>query len=649
MSQELCEPTIIQELDSGLLADTAIPYMPDHFLLPSMDGLFADSDFLSHGHDWEGMLADPGLELHGPNMPDEGMIQQVTPDSTDISSRVPDGPSHDDDFHELKPLSCPWLLTESQYLQITNSLTPFRHVMPHFTLPSRMAVARYLLGYVEGFSDHHPFIHVPTLKLASFVHTPEFILAILAVGAQYRYEMRTARSLYQASRSLVLERLQRANNGIHTTAAHINQSSEGPLPHYAEHRLDQTRALLLLAVYCFWHGSPDLSQELYNYLSTIADSLRRLGLSEEAHPNRISWTRWIQHETKRRTQFFGWYLLNLHTVIYDNPPLLLTREMNLQLPSSCQEWVAQTEAEWIKISSRTPSPLMLKEAHAAHLAQYSDISADIEASPMGSYILIHALIQRIYMLHQISLESQAQSLSAPDIQELELSLNHWRHTWCRSPESKLDVYDSYGSLSFSATALLGVAHIRLHYNLGQWRGLQSGDPTTVAVTLREAPLPRRGPHLIHALLHSIHSLQVPVQVGSSYLSRCKSFGWSVDHAICNLECATFLSKWLQMVANADEKQSPSALEVRVIRWIIRVVREALMSQDETIHLSHQIDDYRPEARKQTTSFLSFAVVKVWAEMFKACNSPWPMVRFVGQGLEQYAELRHRSLATEAES
>ncbi|PYH63766.1 C2H2-type zinc finger protein [Aspergillus vadensis CBS 113365] len=656
ISNEFPESSMFPQMDASPLDD-----IPDRFIYPSANNLPATFDdpiseftrFLTHGdgnHDPEEMLVDPSLAMHEPTMPDNGLLQNSTPDSIDISSRVPDDPSGDDDFHELKPLSCPWLLTNNQYLQISSSISPFQEVIPNqFRMPSKMALARYLLGYVEGFSDHHPFIHVPTLNLTSFVDTPELILALLAIGAQYRYESRTARSLYRASRSIVLERLRKVEGLADTASVHLYQGNLHPAPAHGEHHLDQTQALLLLAIYCFWHSSSDMLQEWYQYLSLIAASLRRLGLSEGKHNDKISWAQWIKQETKRRTQFFGWYLLNFQAIIYDNPPLLLTRELNLQLPSSCQEWVARTETEWERTRSHTLSRVMLKEAHAVHLAESSDISANVESSPMGNYILIHAVIQRIYMMHQVSLDPQIQRLSARDVQGLETALNRWRHTWCHSPESKLDLHDPYGSLSFSATALLGVAHVRLHYNLGQWRDLQSGDPATVAATLHEAPLPQRGSHLVHALLHSVHALNIPVQVGISYLSRCKSFGWSVDHAVCDLECAIFLSKWLQMVAQSHVEQPLSALETRLIRWIIRVVREALVSQDETISLSYDIDGYRPETMRRTATFLSFAVVKVWAQMFKVCNSPWPMVLLIGKSLDRYASLMEGPLSVDVES
>lgn len=80
-----------------------------------------------------------------------------------------------------------------------------------------------------------------------------------------------------------------------------------------------------------------------------------------------------------------------------------------------------------------------------------------------------------------------------------------------------------------------------------------------------------------------------------------------------------------------------------------MVREALVSQDETIRLSHDIDGYRPETLKRTAAFLSFAVVKVWAQMFKVCNSPWPMVLLIGKSLDRYASLMEGPLSVDVES
>ena len=81
----------------------------------------------------------------------------------------------------------------------------------------------------------------------------------------------------------------------------------------------------------------------------------------------------------------------------------------------------------------------------------------------------------------------------------------------------------------------------------------------------------------------------------------------------------------------------------MLRWIIRVVREALLSQDETVGMGREIEGPNMSDPVWTARQLSYAVVKVWAQMFKSCNGPWPVVGFIGQSLDQYAELNNSNL------
>ena len=74
-----------------------------------------------------------------------------------------------------------------------------------------------------------------------------------------------------------------------------------------------------------------------------------------------------------------------------------------------------------------------------------------------------------------------------------------------------------------------------------------------------------------------------------------------------------------------------------------MVREALLSQDETVDMGHEIEDPDISNPVWTVRQLSYAVVKVWAQMFKSCNGPWPVVGFIGQSLDQYAELNNSNL------
>lgn len=82
------------------------------------------------------------------------------------------------------------------------------------------------------------------------------------------------------------------------------------------------------------------------------------------------------------------------------------------------------------------------------------------------------------------------------------------------------------------------------------------------------------------------------------------------------------------------------LETRVVQWIARVTREALLSHDDTIDIASDLGDPELAEPEATTLKLGYATVKAWAQMFKLCNSPWPIVQLVGQSLDRYAGMIH---------
>ncbi|CAG7921851.1 unnamed protein product [Penicillium olsonii] len=552
-------------------------------------------------------------------------------------------------------------------MQLQGALSKFNQFLPSFHLPSRLAIARYMSGFVDGFSHHNPFIHIPTLRNMTTEHTPELTLGILAIGAQYRYERKTAKSLYLAARAVVLERRRQGNFFCPSRSVSPHRPFEGP--HLSHHEwMHRIRTLLLLTIFASWQGDSTLLQEAFEYQGILARCIREIGLSECSDEAEGDWLAWTRNESDRRTKLFGWSLLNLHGFAFDTPPLLLGREINMSLPCSCKEWVAPNRTQWL--AAYETSRVRFKEAHGSHLATGTTQPPVSGLSPFANYVLIHALIQRIYLMQELSPDLHAQRLRPQDISDFEDALNRWRHTWRTSPESGLDLHNPYNSLSFTSTALLGAAQIRLHCNLGQWRDLQSCDSSVIAATLEKAPAPQRGPDLIYALLHSVHALNIPVQIGISYLAHYKSFTWSIQHALCDLECGAFLSKWLLSVSASCEFEplsgtpvkscasfiseiTPSAnvyyleLENRIVRWIGRVVREALLSHDDTVDMLADLGENDLSNPRIMTQNLSYAVVKVWAQMFKSCNSPWRIVNLVGQSLDKYAELIHPELASQS--
>ena len=107
------------------------------------------------------------------------------------------------------------------------------------------------------------------------------------------------------------------------------------------------------------------------------------------------------------------------------------------------------------------------------------------------------------------------------------ALNAWKAGWKRTPGSSIDPQNPAGPIAFTSTALLGLAYIRLHLDLGPCRRLVTQDPLQIARALQESPPIVRSPKLIMALLHSAHALSIPVafavlRLGNSLMILCLS-------------------------------------------------------------------------------------------------------------------------------
>lgn len=132
------------------------------------------------------------------------------------------------------------------------------------------------------------------------------------------------------------------------------------------------------------------------------------------------------------------------------------------------------------------------------------------------------------------------------------ALHAWTSQWQRAPESSLDPRNPNGPVTFTSTALLGVAYVRLAFNIGSYKILGSRDPQEIAERLRQMPRLPSGPHLLPAILHATHALSIPVKLGVSFVSRSHAFVWSIQHSLCGLEFAIFLSKWLFCISGCQK-------------------------------------------------------------------------------------------------
>jgi hypothetical protein len=186
-------------------------HMPN-FYLPA--ALF-DSDLptsLWSQPDWNSSI---GFQSHSSN---RVQTQNESDPLSRFSSRLP-SLQPEEQNPEVEPVpraysrrtEPPWKITGQDYREIQLKIAEFQSVLPgDFHLPSRHALSRFLEGYVSGFHQHLPFLHIPTFTVTRCV--PELLLAICAVGAQYRFESSTGNHLWYAARAVAMEQNSKRNS-----------------------------------------------------------------------------------------------------------------------------------------------------------------------------------------------------------------------------------------------------------------------------------------------------------------------------------------------------------------------------------------------------------------------------------------------------
>ncbi|CAI7581705.1 uncharacterized protein N7487_000312 [Penicillium crustosum] len=540
-------------------------------------------------------------------------------------------------------------VTEDQRFRLAASLEEFRHVIPDFVLPSRHTLTRYLTSYFEGFHPHLPFMHIPTFHINE--RAPEVVLAIMTIGAQYRFEHRNAERIFHVSKAVLFERMSREPR--FPAKPNYNPGSQIPLgispySNFGDQSLTQpqvtaertavwkqieiTRCLLILMGYSTWENAR-LVQEAFHLQGLLVRHLREAGLTEDttrSDPRApLDWYEWADQESGRRTKLIAFCFIHVHSIAYNAYPSLRSNEIHLRLPCSTVEWTASTAAEW-EAAQRERGPQQLFFQDALTLLLQKSRSAkplDPIPAPLGNYILLHGLLQRIHLVSELSLPNGNHSTTLPteELNKLERALRSWTSVWQQAPESSLDPHNANGPIPFTSSAFLGLAYVRLSLNLGPHRRLETRDPTIIASALRRSPRPERSYRLIPALIYAAHALSIPVRLGIDHIARSQAFFWSVRHSLASIECAVLLSKWLFTIAEAGPDQSLSENETRILRWTRCIIEEAYSSIDT--------DDGEAPPDLEPAS-LGLAVLKLWARLF-GTNTQWPFINVLGQSLEQY--------------
>lgn len=604
-------------------------------------------------------------------------LPSLQPESKEPDFHRPDPPRSSVEEVEALKTRTTWDVSDSDRSTFVSKLAAFDNVMPKgFIPPSRHSLSRYLAGYVNGFHEHLPFIHVPSLQVAA--SAPELVLALAAVGAQYRFENSRGIELFYAAKAVVMEQIRRRDEstishswnrprtgsmaqspgGGFTSQSH---SSGSPFQHVSpetavvtdsKEQMDSIQALLLLTAFATWERHTELLREALAFQSVLARLVREAGLTSPEimpSPDELTWEDWIKIEGEKRTKLIVYCFFNLHSITWNVPPLLLNSEIKLNLPEPANEWKATTAEQWKKLHLANAAPQMPFQTAFARLFTKQSQATATPISPLGNYILIHGIIQLIFFARQLSLAwpgVAGSSLRMEDITVLDRGLSSWKAGWKRAPESSLDPQNPNGPVAFTSTALLGLAYIRLHVDMGPLRHLETRDATQIAASLLNTPDIRRDPRLTPALLHSAHALSIPVRLGIDFVARTQTFFWSIQHSLCSLECAFLLSKWLTVLSRLKfEPSAPPVTEHE--RKLLLWVRSLLDETEMTVPLNgDEHSDHHPVLLHESGELLdntlkmrqlSVAVVRVWSKTFKG-NTSWAIVDMIGSALEIYADM-----------
>lgn len=608
-------------------------------------------------------------------------LPSLQPESRDHHSQPPE-PRTNDDYLGIPKSRGACEVSDYDRQQFASKLAAFDSVMPKgFIAPSRHSLSRYLAGYINGFHEHLPFIHVPTLSVAN--SAPELVLALAAVGAQYRFENSRGIELFYAAKAVVLEQVKRRDgfqipqlwnrprtrtgsmvqspshggfNNMSTGSSPFQQApSDDAVAADSKEQMDSIQALLLLTAFATWERHQELLREALAFQSILARLVRESGLTNPEIPpsEDISWEEWIRVEGDKRTKLIVYCFFNLHSITWNVPPLILNTELKLDLPDPGNEWKAPSAEAWRQLRSQnTPSAVPFQTAFSRLFSKPSQ-SPPSPVSPLGNYVLIHALIQQIFFARQLSLvwpAADATSLRREDLAILERGLSSWKAGWKRDPQSSLDPQNPNGPVAFTSTALLGLAYIRLHIDMGPLRHLESRDSNQIAQALHSTPSIHRDRRLTPALLHCAHALSIPVRLGIDFVAKTQTFFWSIQHSLCSLECAFLLSKWLHSLSRILPEQGPplSEHERKLLVWVSNILEETEM----TVPLNGDAGDMRVVNQSQELlederkiRGLAVTVVRVWSRTFKG-NTSWAIVDMIGSALEAYADLLEEDMRVE---
>ncbi|EIT77481.1 hypothetical protein AO1008_02805 [Aspergillus oryzae 100-8] len=124
----------------------------------------------------------------------------------------------------------------------------------------------------------------------------------------------------------------------------------------------------------------------------------------------------------------------------------------------------------------------------------------------------------------------------------------------------------------------------------------------------------RALHELLAAHHATHFMGILVRLGIQYIKHNRASLWSIEAALCGLECSVFLDKWLRAFRTSTGPKSFTDQEHLLIAWTRDIVRDGSIS----------INAVCPDLSSERPEDLVNCTIEVWCHIMQG-DSPWPFI------------------------
>ncbi|KAL1956446.1 hypothetical protein VTO42DRAFT_7333 [Malbranchea cinnamomea] len=468
-----------------------------------------------------------------------------------------------------------------------------------FQLPSKLAMNNYLSTYFNMYHHHLPFLHQGSFSPKDA--SPPLLLAVMSIGALYRFEREHAFMLHIGSKVLVNQFLQHKDNF---------DSRKCPL--WA------MQSTLLNMIFESWSGDPkglEWTCSIKSLLANmVAGSRYQLKLRIEARENAIpTHEQWVEDESCRRTYYAVFVFFGMLTLTFNHTPAMSFNEFDsLELPSSESLWNFEpTDSHSWRRALASSNVITVRQAHDSLFR-----GEQVRYSAFATRVMINALFLEVWY-HKRSIEA----LQDVVLQyRLRLAIETWENSLeiCE-PETiivPLSTPHKGHPLIFNSMAVYRNTRARLEVDLKSIQEAlryHSSYEVAAAMTVARDKI-KRSQEMNEVIQQCYECIEIAAIQGINWVATASATNWSVEHPLCGLDMMVILSLWLYRLEHDDEQATEEEL--------------ALYNKVRSLFHSDSADSYGTK--------LCSTVARVWGDILDGVVV-WGITKLMGESFKLFAQ------------